>query len=70
MKGEEERFEDLTCRVCPNIPKSKLPVWESVAALRMECVMRCSTDDDMATLKKKTTAAQLEKWLLTKCRRN
>ena len=69
LKGEEERFEDLTCRVCPNIPKSKLPVWESVAALRMECVMRCSTDEDRASLKKKTTAAQLEKWLLTKCRR-
>ena len=69
LKWEEKRFEELTRRVARNIPMSKLPPWESVSALRGECWMRCRTAEDRSMLKKCTTEAQMEKWLLTKTRR-
>ncbi len=69
LDWEKERFEDLPRRVGAVIPKSKMPIWESVSTLRMECIMRAETAADRAVLKKKTTKAQLEKWLLGRCRR-
>jgi hypothetical protein len=64
LNWEKDRFEDLSCRVGAVIPKSKLPLWESVSALRMECVMRAENAAERAALIQKTTKAQLEKWLL------
>ena len=69
LDWEKDRFEDLSCRVGGVIPKSKLPLWESVSALRMECVMRAENAAERAALIQKTTKTQLEKWLLGKCRR-
>ena len=69
LEWEEKRFEDLSSRVASNIPKSKLPPWESVSALRGECWMRCTTAEDRSMLKKCTTEAQMERWLLTKTTR-
>jgi hypothetical protein len=69
LKWEKERFEDLSERVATTIPLSKLPVWESVGALRHECCKRAVTPQDRARLNKMTTEAQMQHWLLTKCRR-
>ena len=69
LEWEKQRFEELSHRVSSNIPESKIPTWESVGALREECWKRCKTPTDRAEFRKKTTHAQLEKWLLKRCRR-
>ena len=66
---EKERFEDLSQRVATTIPMSKIPPWESVGVLRSECVKRCVTPQDRQRLNKMTTEAQMQRWLLAKCRR-
>ena len=66
---ETARFEDLTKRVSTNIPLSKLPPWESVSALRSECYKRCKSPQEKAKVEAKTTEAQLQRWLLTRCKR-
>jgi hypothetical protein len=66
---EKARFDDLTQRVSYKIPKSNLPPWESVAALRTECCKRCESSEEEAKVKKKTTEAQLQRWLLTRFKR-
>ena len=69
LQWETARFEDLTKRVSKNIPLSKLPPWESVSALRSECCKRCQSQEELDKIKKKTTEAQLQRWLLTRCKR-
>jgi hypothetical protein len=69
LEMETARFDDLTARVSTQIPLSKLPCWESVAALRGECNKRCLTEAERAIVKKKTTEAQLQRWLLTRIKR-
>ena len=69
LQWEKERFEDLSQRVATRIPMSKIPPWESVSALRGECVKRCVTVQDRQRLNKMTTEAQMQKWLLSKSRR-
>jgi hypothetical protein len=69
LDWEKQRFQDLSDRVGIDIPLSKLPTWESVNVLRSECWKRCKTSHDRDEFRKKTTEAQLEKWLLKKCRR-
>ena len=66
---EKERFEDLSQRVATTIPMTKIPPWESVGVLRSECVKRCVTPQDRQRLNKMTTEAQMQRWLLAKCRR-
>jgi hypothetical protein len=66
---EKERFEELSARVGTTIPMSKLPPWESVGALRHECCKRCNTPQDRARLNKMTTEAQMQHWLVARCRR-
>jgi hypothetical protein len=69
LNWEKERFEDLSERVATTIPLSKLPPWESVGALRHECCKRAATPQDRARLNKMTTEAQMQHWLLARCRR-
>ena len=69
LKWEKERFEDLSQRVATRIPMSKIPPWESVGALRGECVKRCVTPKDRQRVNKMTTEAQMQRWLLSKSRR-
>jgi len=69
LQLEKERFEDLSQRVAPRIPMSKIPPWESVGALRGECVKRCVTTQDRQRVNKMTTEAQMQRWLLSKSRR-
>ena len=69
LKWEKERFEDLSQRVATRIPMSKIPPWESVGALRGECVKRCVTPQDRQRVNKMTTEAQMQRWLLSKSRR-
>ena len=69
LNWEKERFEDLSERVATTIPMSKLPPWESVCALRHECCKRAMTPQDRACLNKMTTEAQMQHWLLARCRR-
>jgi hypothetical protein len=66
---EKERFEDLSARVGTTIPMSKIPPWESVGALRHECCKRCYTPQDRARLNKMPTEAQMQHWLVARCRR-
>ena len=66
---EKERFEDLGIRVAHKIPLCKLPPWESVPALRIECSKRCKDDKDHACVKGLATEAKLQRWLLTRCKR-
>jgi hypothetical protein len=69
MEMETARFDDLTARVSTQIPLSKLPCWEPVAALRGESYKRCVTEAERAIVKKKTTETQLQRWLLTRIKR-
>jgi hypothetical protein len=69
LNWEKERFEDLSERVATMLPLSKLPPWESVGALRHECCKRAGTPQDRARLNKMTTEAQMQHWLLARCRR-
>jgi hypothetical protein len=69
LQWEKERFDDLSARVGNSIPMSKRPPWESVGALRHECCRRCYTPQDRARLDKMTTEAQMQHWLLARCRR-
>jgi hypothetical protein len=69
LAWEKQRFEDLSVRVAIHIPHSKLPTWKSANILQSECWKRCKTSKDRDEIRKKTTHAQLEKWLLKKCRR-
>ena len=69
LKWEESRFDDLTQRVSKKIPLTKLPPWESVSALRNECCKRCQSPQEEILLKKKTTEAQLQRWILARCKR-
>ncbi len=69
MKWEKERFDDLSARVGTSIPMSKRPPWESVGALRHECCRRRYTPQERARLDKMMTEAQMQHWLLGRCRR-
>jgi hypothetical protein len=69
LQWEKERFEDLSQRVATEIPMSKIPPWESVGALRGECVKRCVTAQDRQHLNKMATESQMQRWLLSKSRR-
>jgi hypothetical protein len=70
LQWEKERFEDLSKRAATSIPMSKIPPWESVGALRSECVKRCVAPQQRQRLNKTTTEAQkMQRWLLAKCRR-
>ena len=69
LEWERVRFHDLCARVVPNIPLSKLPFWESVPALRAECIRRCDSAAERMCVSGKSTEAHLQKWLLAKCRR-
>ena len=66
---EKNSFEDLGARVAHQIPLSKIPPWESVPALRLECSKRCKNDDELAFVKQLTTEAKLQRWLLSRCKR-
>jgi hypothetical protein len=68
LNWEKERFEELSERVATTIPLSKLPPWESVGALRLECYKRAMTPQDRARLSKMTTEAQMQHRLLKICR--
>jgi hypothetical protein len=46
LAWEKRRFEDLTMHVAPTVPRSKLPLYESVPSLRLECCRRCDTEDE------------------------
>ena len=69
LAWEQQRFEDPNTRIGPRVPLSKLPLYESVPQLRVECYRRCDTPEERATVRQKTSEAQLQKWLLSKCRR-
>jgi hypothetical protein len=69
LSWEKERFEDLGKRVAHKIPLCKLPPWESVPALRLECYKRCKDEKDHACVKGMNTEAKLQRWLLTRCKR-
>ncbi len=70
LKWEKERFDALSARVGTSIPMSKRPPWESVGALRHECCRRSYTPQEKARLDKMTTTeAQMQHWLLARCRR-
>ncbi len=66
LSWEKERFEDLGIRVSHKIPLCKLPPWESVPALRLECYKRCKDEKDHACMKGMKTEAKLQRWLLTR----
>lgn len=69
ISWENERFEDLGRRVSHKIPLCKLPPWESVPALRLECFKRCKDEKDNACVMGMITEAKLQRWLLTRCKR-
>ena len=69
LEWETERFEYLEKRVKPKIPMCKLPPWESVPALRIECVKRCCNDNELDAVKGMTSETQLQRWLLSRCTR-
>ena len=69
ISWENERFEDLGRRVSHKIPLCKLPPWESVPALRLECFKRCKDEKDNACGMGMITEAKLQRWLLTRCKR-
>jgi hypothetical protein len=69
LSWEKDRFEDLGIRVSHKIPLCKLPPWESVPALRLECSKRCKDEKDHACVNGMTTEAKLQRWLLTRCKR-
>ena len=56
-------------RVSHKIPLCKLPPWESVPALRLECFKRCKDEKDNACVMGMKTEAKLQRWLLTRCKR-
>jgi hypothetical protein len=62
---EQRRYQCLEANV--NVPLSVRPKWNDAATLREECALRCSSSDK-ALLKKTTTVAKLEKFLLARCR--
>ncbi len=66
---EKKRCEELEKRVVHTIPLCKLPPWESVPALRIECIKRCQDLDDHECVKKMSSEAKLQHWLLTRCKR-
>jgi hypothetical protein len=66
---EKNRFEDLGARVAQQIPLWKIPPWESVPALRLECSKRCKNDEELVFVKQLTTEAKLQRWLLSRCKR-
>jgi hypothetical protein len=70
LEWERSRFEDLKTQIGPTVPLSKLILYESVPALRVECSRRCDTPEERKSLIKLKTEAQLQKWLLRKCRCN
>ena len=51
------------------IPLCKLPPWESVPALRLECIKRCQDQNDHDCVKKMSSEAKLQRWLLTRSKR-
>ena len=53
----------------PKIPLCKLPPWESVPALRIECVKRCVNDDELEEVKRMNNETKLQRWLLSRCKR-
>ena len=69
LDWEKQRFEELEARVKPKIPLSKLPPWESVPALRLECIKRCVNDEEVAELKRMNNETKLQRWLLSRCKR-
>ena len=69
LEWKKQRYDELSQRIIVNIPESKIPTWESLGAYREEYWKRCKTPTDRAEFRKKTTHAQLEKWLLKRCRR-
>jgi hypothetical protein len=69
LDWEKKRFEDLEKRVAHTIPVCKLPPWESVPALRLECIKRCQDQNDHECVKKMSSEAKLQRWLLTRCKR-
>ena len=69
LAWEQKRFEYLNTRIGPRVPLSKLPLYESVPQLRVECYRRCDSMEERATVRQKTSEAKLQKWLLGKCRR-
>jgi hypothetical protein len=69
LDWEKKRFEELEKRVAHTIPLSKLPPWESVPALRLQCIKRCHDQNDHECVKKMSSEAKLQRWLLTRCKR-
>ena len=69
LEWERNRFEDLGKRVAVNIPLCKLPPWESVPALKLECIKRCKDEKDHECVKRMSTEATLQRWILTRCKR-
>ena len=66
---EKTRFDDLHKRVKPKIPLSKLPPWEPVLALRIECMKRCVNENEEAEVKRMKNEPQLQRWILSRCKR-
>jgi hypothetical protein len=62
---EQRRYQYLQANV--DVPLSVRPKWNDAETLRAECELRCSPSDQ-ALLKKTTTMAKLEKFLLARCR--
>ncbi len=50
------------------IPLCKLPPWESVPALRIECVKRCVNDNELGEVKRMNNETKLQHWLLSRCK--
>ena len=69
LHWEKQRFEELEAKVKPKIPLMKLPPWESVPALRLECIKRCVNDEEVAELKRMNNETKLQRWLLSRCKR-
>ncbi len=69
LEWEKKRFEELEKWVVHTIPLCKLPPWESVPALRIECIKRCQDLNDHECVKKMSSEAKLQRWLLTRCKR-
>jgi hypothetical protein len=47
----------------------KLPPWESVPALRIECMKRCVNENEQAEVKRMKNEPQLQRWILSRCKR-
>jgi hypothetical protein len=69
LDWEKKIFEDLEKRVKPKIPLCKLPTWESVPALRIECMKRCVNENEQAEVKRMKNESQLQRWILSRCKR-